>query len=202
MLKKLLKGFTFTELMIAMSLNSILFVALTSVFITGLDHYNTIFNANLLHAQLQAAMDTIAADVRRAGYWSLASSIAGTHSNTNPFMSATTDISVGSSNSCILFAYDHTNSGALPSISSSYDDLRYGYRLINSAIQSRPWGATYSCSAAATNWINITDTNIVTISTLNFAMTNQVVTSGSHSITVRNIIITLTGYLTSTPTVT
>lgn len=202
MLKKLMKGFTFTELIIAMGLNGFLFVALASVFVAGLNHYHTIFQTNLLHTQLQAAMDVMAADIRRAGYWSLASSIAGSHSNTNPFMSVTTDVSINGSNNCVLFAYDHTNSGSLPSISTSYDDLRYGYRLNSNAVQSRPWGATYACTAAANNWTNITDTNLVTIGTLTFALTNQVVTSGLHTITVRNITITLSGSLLAEPTIT
>jgi prepilin peptidase dependent protein B len=203
MLKKLLlKGFTITELMIAMSLNGLLLVALISVFASGLHHYNTIFETNLLHTQLQTTMKIIAADLRRAGYWSQASSIIGTHNNTNPFMTSSTDISINSTNTCILFTYDHTNTGTLPSISSSYDDLRYGYRLNNSAIQSRPWGATFNCNAPAGDWSNITDVNLTNITALTFALNTQVVSSGSHTITVRDVTVTLTGSLKNDSSIT
>lgn len=195
-------GFTFTELMIALSINGFIFVALIAIFVSGLTHYNSAFQTNQLYTELHAAMDTMVNDIRRAGYWSLASSIIGSHSNTNPFMAAGTDLTLGSGNTCILFTYDHTNSGALPAISSSSDDLRYGYRLSGGAIQSRPWGSTFACTAAANNWTNITDTNVITISNLNFALSSQVVTSGSHTITIRYITITLTGYLKSNSAIT
>lgn len=186
-------GFTFTELMIAMALNGFLFVAIVAIFVAGLTHYNTIFQTNELYTQLHAAMDVMVADIRRAGYWSNASTIIGTSSNTNPFMAAGTDISVGTGNNCILLTYDHTNSGSLPAISSTYDDLRYGYRLNGGAVQSRPWGATFACTAAATNWTNITDTNVINVTTLSFTLSTQVITEGAHTITVRYVTITLTG---------
>lgn len=194
-LKTWASGFTFVELMIAMAINGFLFVALIAIFVSGLTHYNTIYQTNALYTQLHAAMDIMITDIRRSGYWSQASTIIGTHSNTNPFMAAGTDLSIGAGNNCILFTYDRTNAGTLPAISSSSDDLRYGYRLSGGAIQSRPWGATFACNAAAGNWTNITDTNVVTISNLNFTLTSQVLTSGGHSITVRNVTISLTGTL-------
>lgn len=191
------QGFTFTELMIALSINGFIFVALIAIFISGLTHYNSAFQMNQLYTELHAAMDTMINDIRRAGYWSQASSIIGTHSNTNPFMASGADISTNASNNCILFTYDHTNAGALPTISSSIDDLRYGYRLSGSAVQSRPWGATFACTAASGNWTNITDTNVINVTALNFALSTQVVTVGSHTITIRYVTITLTGSLVS-----
>ncbi len=204
MLKNLRKidGFTFTELMIALTINGFIFVALIAIFVAGLTHYNTVFQTNQLYTQLHAAMDVMIADLRRAGYWSQASTIVGSSSNTNPFMASGADLSVGTGNNCILLTYDHTNSGTLPSVSSSYDDLRYGYRLSGGAVQSRPWGATFSCTAAATNWTNITDTNVMTVSNLNFVLSTQVITVGSHTITIRYVTVTLTGNLNSNTAVT
>jgi len=200
MLKRL--GFTFTELLIALLLSSLLLVALIYTFVSGLTNYNTLFKTNLLYTQLHAAMDVMVADIRRAGYWSQASTMIGSNANTNPFMSATTDISLGNSNTCILFAYDHTNSGTLPAISTSIDDLRYGYRLNGGAVQSRPWGANFSCSAAANNWTNITDPTVINVTTLNFALSTQVITVSTHTMTVRDITITLTGSLVSNSAIT
>jgi len=191
-------GFTFTELLIALSINGFIFVALVAVFVSGLTHYNSVFQMNQLYTELHAAMDSMAMDLRRAGYWSQASSIIGSNANTNPFMvTGTTDLTLNGANNCILFTYDRTNTGSLPSISSSTDDLRYGYRLSGGAVQSRPWGATFTCSAAAGNWTNITDPNVITVSNLNFALSTQVVTVGSHTMTIRFITITLSGALVS-----
>lgn len=195
------KGFTFTELMIAMSLNSFLFVALIAIFVAGLTHYNTIFQTNLLYTQMHSAMDLMITDIRRAGYWSLASSMIGTNANTNPFQASGNDVSIGSGNNCILFTYDHTNAGSLPTISASYDDLRYGYRLSSGAIQSRPAGAVFACNAAANNWTNITDPNAINISNLNFSLSSQVITVGSHAITIRYITISLTGSVVGNSTI-
>lgn len=195
-------GFTLTELMIALSLNGFLIVGLIAAFVSGLTHYNTTYSTNQLDVQLHAAMDSMVSDIRRAGYWSLSSSIIGSHANTNPFMTSSTDITIGSGNNCILVTYDHTNTGALPAISSSVDDCRYGYRLSGGAVQSRPWGAPFACNASASSWTNITDPNTVNISVLNFAQSTQVVTGAGHTITIRYVTITLTGSLVTNSTIT
>lgn len=199
------KGFTLVELMIALVINMIVLAALISIFVYNLQAYRKILNVNRLHQELQTAMNVMASDIRRAGYWANASNDIGLDQNNNPFMASGADISVGGTgNSCILFTYDHDQNGSLPSIGSSSDDERYGYRLSNQALQSRPWGATFSCAAAANNWNNITDTNVIQITALTFTLTTQTITTGpaTAGITLRSVDISMTGRLTSDTSVT
>lgn len=197
-------GFTLVELMIALSLNLIVVVALLGIFVTNLNHYRSVLNTNLLYQQLQTAMDIMTSDIRRAGYWANAKNDAHLDQNNNPFMASGLDVSVPAGNTCILFSYDHNDNGSLPSITSSSDDERYGYRLSGGAIQTRPWGASFSCTAAASAWENMTDTNVITITALTFTLTTQTISTGpgTAGITLRSVDISITGQLVSDSTVT
>lgn len=199
-----LKGFTITELLVALSLNIVVLAALISIFIANLNHYKNMLNTNRLHQQLQMDMDIMTADIRRAGYWANAPNDLHLNQNNNPFMAGGTDITTGASNTCILFTYDHDNNGALPSIGSGSDDERYGYRLSGQVLQSRPWGASFSCAASASAWENMTDSNFIQITALTFSLTTQTITTGpgSAGIILRSVDITLTGRLTSDNTIT
>ncbi|MDR3491228.1 MAG: prepilin-type N-terminal cleavage/methylation domain-containing protein [Gammaproteobacteria bacterium] len=194
-------GFTLPELLVALVVNAILFTALISIFIVNITHYNTIIKVNRLNQQLQATMQLMVNDIRRAGYWANANNDIGTNQNNNPFMASGVDLTIGASNTCILFAYDKNSSGTLPSIGSSSDDERYGYRLTGNAVQSRPWGASFNCTG--TDWENVTDPNLVTVTALTFTLTTQNMSAGGTStISLRSVDITLTGQLTDDATVT
>lgn len=195
-------GFTLSEMMIALVVNSILFLALIGIFVADLEHYRKVINANRLQQQLQGVMDIMASDIRRAGYWGNASSDLDTNQNNNPFMASGIDLAI--SGSCILFAYDKNSDGVLPAISSAYDDERYGYRLTAQAIQARPPGAPFSCAASSSSWENLTDTKIINITNLTFGLTTKTVTTGPGTIGIimRSIDITITGQLVSDATIT
>jgi prepilin peptidase dependent protein B len=197
-------GFTLTELVIALAVNIIVLVALISIFVANLQHYHKVINSNRLYQQLQSTMDIMSSDIRRAGYWANATNDLNLDQNNNPFMTAATDISVPAGNTCILFAYDHDKNGTLPSISVNYDDERYGYRVNNQILQSRPWGATFACNAAANNWENISDSNVIQVTNLTFTLNTQTIATGpgTAGITIRSVDITLTGQLTSDTSVT
>jgi prepilin peptidase dependent protein B len=198
-------GFTFTEMLVALAINGFILSALAAVFIGNLNHYTKSININRLNQQLDSAINLMANDLRRAGYWANANSDVGAGTNNNPFVvTGTTDIQTNGTNNCILFTYDHDSNSALPSISASYDDERYGYRLMSGALQTRPPGATFSCTAAAGNWENVTDPNFVTITALTFTITTRTLTTGpgSRGLALRSVDISLTGRLTSDSTVT
>jgi len=197
-------GFTLIELMIALVINTLLISGLVAVFVANLNHYNKVISTNRLNQQLEATLELIANDIRRAGYWANAKNDVGTHQNNNPFMASGVDVTVNGSNNCILFAYDHDNNGALPAISSSYDDERYGYRLSGEAIQARPPGSAYDCNVAATAWENVIDTNLVRITGLTFTLTQQTVTTGpgTKGLTMRSVDVSITGQLTDDATIT
>lgn len=198
------QGLTLIELMIAMAINLLLLLALTSMFSSNVGHFNQVNKSDLLKQQLQSAMQMMVNDIRRAGYWANASNDIGTGQNTNPFMAAGTDIAVNGSNNCILFSYDYNKDGSLPSITNSSDDERYGFRLLNNAVQARPPGAAFDCTASANAWENMTDTNLITVTALTFTLNTTSVPIGAASKTVkiRSVDITLTGQLVSDATVT
>jgi prepilin peptidase dependent protein B len=199
-------GFTLMELMVALVINVMIFASLLAIFIANLQHHMTAISVNRLNQQLQAAMELMTTDIRRAGYWANASTNLNTDTNTNPFQSTVsgTDLTIGGTgNSCILLTYDHNKNGVLPSVSTTSDDERYGYRLNGTALQERPWGASFSCGAGSTAWENVTDATI-TITALSFTLTSQSVATGlgSSAILQRSIDISLTGQLTSNSAIT
>jgi len=195
-------GFTLVEILIALVINILLLLALTSLFSSAVNHYNKISNVNLLNQQLQAAMQVMVNDIRRAGYWGNAQNDVGTHTNNNPFQVAATDVTV--TGSCILFSYDYNSDGSIPTITSASDDERYGFRLNSSILQARPRGATFDCAAAASAWENVSNPTIITITGLTFTLNSTTVPSGavSNSLRIRSVDISLTGQLATDATVT
>lgn len=197
-------GFTLVETMIALVANLVLFAGLMLLLNKNLEHYEQTTNTNRLHEQLQSAMQIITSDIRRAGYWGNAKNDVGTGQNNNPFVTATTNISINASGNCILLSYDRNSDGSIPAISSATDDERYGYRLNNGAIQARPAGALFDCAASSTSWENMTDPTIITITTLTFTPTNITLTTGpgTRGIVIRSVDVVITGQLVNNTSVT
>lgn len=192
-------GFTLIEVMIALVINSILLLGVVDIFIANLEHYRKVIGVGQLNEQLQSAMYSMSSEIRRAGYSGTASNDIGTHTNNNAFQAGGTDIAV-TGGSCILFTYDVDGNGSLPAISSAVDDERYGFRLNNGAIQVRPAGATFACNAASSNWENMTDPTVITITNLSFTLNQTTVSSGL--LVIRSVDISVTGQLVSDTSVT
>lgn len=195
MLKKNVRGYSLVEMLVALTITALLIAVFVSMFSSAIQRNKQALNTARLDQSMQAALSLMSADIRRAGFWGNA--IAGLHtgSNPNPFNGA--DISISGGN-CILLSYDQNGDGSLPSVGAGTDDERYGYRLLNNAIQARPSGASYSCGASANAWENVTDANVLRITALSFVQTNRVVLINSPataSMTVRSVLITLTGQL-------
>ena len=197
------KGFTLIELMVALVINALIFIFLIGIFANNLTHYNLTLNTNRLNQQLEEIMQIMTFDIRRAGYWANASSNVGTNTNTNPFQNASGGTDIAVNGSCLTFTYDHNSNGSLPGTSTTSDDERYGYRLNNGFIQTRPWGASFNCAASANVWENMNDASI-TITTLTFTLNSYTLTTGpgAQGITQRSVDIVLTGNLTSNPAIT
>jgi type II secretory pathway component PulJ len=196
-------GFSLVEMLVALVINVILIFALVTVFSSNIGHYNKVSGSDVLMQQLESALQLMTTDIRRAGYWSNASNDIGTGQNNNPFMASGTDISVNGANNCILFTYDHNGTGTLPSISGTSEDDRYGYRLNGQTLQTRPFGASFSCDAPASAWENVTNPAIVQISNLVFTLTTTTTPVGatSNRIILRSVDISITGQLATDSTV-
>lgn len=192
-------GFTLIELMIALAINLILFGGLIMVFISNINHYKTSINVNRLNQQMQTAMLIMSSEIRRAGYWANAQNDLGSSTNNNPFMASGADITTGNSGSCILFTYDRDGNGSVSAISATTDDEHYGFRLSGQILQTRAYGAAFDCSAAATAWDNITDSNVIQVTSLTFTLNQSTVTTGpgNKGITIRSVDISMTARLTS-----
>lgn len=205
-LKKRLKqkGFTLTELLVTLTINLLLFSALITVFLANIGYYRKSVNSNRLNQQMQSAMTIMANDIRRAGYWGNAKNDINSDANNNPFMATGADISVNAGGDCILLTYDRNNDGTLPSITSASDDERYGYRLSNQTLQTRPPGAPFDCGTAANNWEDMTQSNFIQVTALSFTLNTSTLNPGpgTRSLLIRSVDISMTARLTNDPSIT
>lgn len=203
--RKRIAGFTLIELMIALALNALLFSGLLAIFIANLNHYHKTLDYDRFNQQLQTAMSLMANEIRRAGYYANAYSDIGLDQNNNPFVvTGTTDISINAANNCILFSYDQNKDGTLPTISTAYDDERYGFRLSGQTLQARPPGSNFSCTATTSSWENMTDPAFIQITALSFTLNSNTVTTGpgTKGLQMRSVDISITGTLTNDTSVT
>lgn len=189
-------GFTLMELIISLAISVVLMSGVLAIFVNMIKHSRGTIEAGRLDRELHSVSALMATDIRRAGYWAQAET-----SSSNPFMvTGSTDLSINGANDCILLTYDHDGDGALPAISGGIDDERYGYRKNGNAIQFRPRGSTFDCTASAANWTNLTDTNAVTITAFNIVKNEDDIDldgagPGTEKMTIRSITITITGEL-------
>lgn len=197
-------GFTFTELMVALAINSILFAAITTIFLSNLNHYHDMINKTRLDQEMQIAMNLMSRDIRRAGYWGNAYTDLNSTMNNNPFVASGTDLTTGLAGACILLTYDRNSDGSVAGVSSTINDEHYGYRLNGTTLQGRPPGAAYDCSAAASSWDNMTDPGVVEITALSFTINTSTVTvgPGTKGLAIRSVTINMTGRLANDTSVT
>lgn len=164
-----------------------------ALFTTAIIHNRKSIEFAHLNKTLSMVLSSMTKDIQRAGYWEQAET-----SNSNPFMvTGSTDITVNATNNCILLTYDADNDGSLPAISSAIDDERYGYRLQNNVIQSRPHGAAFSCTAPSTSWVDLTDPNMITVTQFNVVLNaNTVDIDGTGpTLSIRNVTVTISAQL-------
>ena len=114
------------------------------------------------------------------------------------------DVATGAASApgnCILYTYDRDADGALSDGTNATDE-RYGIRLNNNAIEiwTGSGAGEHICNGDAADWESITDTNITSITQLEFSLTNQSMTiSGNSTLTVRDVVIELGAQLGDDP---
>lgn len=193
------RGASLVELMITLAVSLFILAGMLTVAVNAMQSNRENLQIVRLDQELRTVMEIMGNQIQRAGYWANASNDLFNNTNTNPFMAAGNDLTIPSA-SCILFTYDRNNDGALPALNSGTDDERYGFRLNGGAVQSRIVGAAFDCAAAASAWENLTDTNAVTISNLQFTTIpstgyQAVNVGGTSTVTVRAVRISITGNL-------
>jgi prepilin peptidase dependent protein B len=223
-------GYTLIEIMIALALGLIVIGSTMAIYISTIKGSSDTVKAARLNHDLESVMALMINDIRRAGYWGGAK--VGANSNNNPFTSETgdmtniqvrnlaeptDDVTLGD---CILYSYDANADSAVN------NNERYGFRLKNGTINMRLSGESAdpaTCDGDDDTWEeNITGDQIY-ITLLTFDLSNSKCENVTASTTfnsrcadvpsgnlntddqiveTRQVTITLSGRLTSDPTVT
>jgi prepilin peptidase dependent protein B len=111
----------------------------------------------------------ITADLQRAGYHPLtAQMLESPNSFINPFANSLTTSAYAkeAENSCITYAYDQNQNGQLDNTDGNEN---YGFRLKKKAIEMRMAG--WTCEQ--NGWHDLTDTSVITVTELYFAIQTQ-----------------------------
>lgn len=161
------RGVSLVELMIAMALGLGSLSIIASVIGYGIGTNAKLLANSRLNEEINAIGSLITKDVKRAGYSAAtAALVTDPAASPSPFANS---VMVSQHpdevpNSCIVFAYDRNSNGVLDTAGTIEN---YGYRLRNGAVEIRMAGA----GCAEGGWQNLTDTDIVSITGLNFDLT-------------------------------
>lgn len=169
------RGITLIELMISLTIGLFVLAAASSVYLTTVINSGSSISASRLNQELMTLMNVMVQDIRRAGYWREAASDPAK----NPFNtmdvtalavrpSIVDPIGTASSGQCILYAYDANDSGAMD------NEELVGFRLNSGVVQMRLSGDVETnsrhdhCDDPDDDWRDITDGNLVNITSLTF----------------------------------
>jgi len=199
-------GFTLIELMIAMLIGLIVMAATITIYIITIQGSSNTVKSARLNQDLSVAMLIMTNDVRRSGYWGGA--ITGANLTTNPFTDVMVrDIGAATgalSGNCITYTYDEDAWGAGydPDVDSTAPAASeyYGFRLTNGAIQIKTSGTTSLAPACADGvWVNLTDVDQFTVTSLLFELTadNTATNSSGNTVIARQIEISIDGEVES-----
>lgn len=196
MLKRRQLGLSLVEFMVGSAIGLFLALALMTVLANSVTSYTKTQKLARLNQEMRAAMDLMAREIRRAGYWGSpapygSGALAGVGFGAgydNPF--ATLDVATAG---CIRFSYDNNGDGSL---GTSAPDERFAFALDSGRVLMRSGnGATgWDCSAAASNaWEPLTDNRSTTYTVLSFelAESDKIYVSGSTGPNLRTRYVTI-----------
>lgn len=195
------RGSTVLEVLIGLSLGAFIIASSIGMMYGILRSNVDTLRVTRLEHELRTAINLMAGDIRRTGFWGNAISDIDTNANNNPFLTGGNELQVSAN--CILFSYDTNNDGSIPALDTDPEDERYGFRLVNNTVQSRPAShGTLDCSDGDDEWENITNNDLVNITNLTFTLNSQSMDidgagAGTATIGVRRVDISITGALTS-----
>ena len=186
-------GFGLIELMVSLVIGMVVVGGVLAMFVSSLGSNSSQMKMSRLNNELRMAMTSITRDMRRAGYhnWTDAQLIAGVYKTSGAGKTSPQPefiITAGTVNDEINVSYDE-NSNSL------YDTESYGFRFLNSTIETR---------IGSGNWSSIIDTNAIEITA--FSITNlspaPITPLGATStVTISLYSITISGRLKSDTTV-
>lgn len=189
-------GLSLIELMIGIALGLVLMTGLLIYFTTSLSTNRFAYQNSRLNQELNAVMEMMVRDIRRAGYWGAAQDGIGnpTAYSANAFISniGTNDGGIDTSTAgCILYKYDRNDDGTLQ------DNEKMGFRISSNQVEIRSAGSGHECGSTSNTWEAITDANTIKIDSLTFNKTHISTDLSTGKACTRNIEIKLTGSLIS-----
>lgn len=147
------RGMTLIELMISIVLGLLILSAATAMTVKSLAMNTETLASARLNQELDSIIHVMVNDIRRAGYSGGLFDFADNE-----------DLNIVSS-SCVLYAYDANENGALDNTE------KLGFKLVNSEVQMRTdcaAGATCATDCTTGTWSALNETDMTTITSLTF----------------------------------
>lgn len=174
-------GFTLTELMITVALS---LSVISSVMVGYLGTYSgsmSTLNSSKLNQEMSALMSLMIADIRRAGFdgavapgdlptANVFNTIDNTALEVFDSMNSNTQVAATGSGSCIVYTYDADQDGTVDATEL------IGFRLNAGVVQMRTVGNVAdpdTCASANNTWTDLTDSDFITVTTLNFDLSGS-----------------------------
>jgi prepilin peptidase dependent protein B len=177
------QGLSLIELMIGLVIGMIVIAGVMNIYLSTVVSSADTLKQSKLNQELTTLMSVMSSDIMRAG-------VTGTLNYTSPQSNAFNQVddtalevidSVASNTqvtfansatggSCVVYAYDRDLDGTVD------DSDVLGFRLNNGAVEMRQQGVGVnhdSCATADGTWLPVTDSRVITITTLNFAFNNS-----------------------------
>jgi type IV pilus assembly protein PilW len=157
-------GLSLIELMVGLTVGLIVLSGVISIYIATITSSADTLKAAKLNQELSSALAIMVSDIRRAGYWGL----AAPDDLNNPFMTATTNIDILNTKTCILYTHDLDSNGTV-SPTTEY----FGFKLSTDKIQMRTGTGTTTADCTDGDWEDITNNKNVEITSVVFSTTGS-----------------------------
>ncbi|MCL6264418.1 hypothetical protein [Craterilacuibacter sp. RT1T] len=153
------RGFSLLDLMLGITLALIVLAGVGALYVVQVRSSSTTLKTLRLNADLQAMMDVMTAELRRAGYWHAQAASAPL---TNPFSSGMDNLDAATP-ACVRYSYDRDSNGQISA------DERLGFKLqtvagVKSLRMKTSGSASLLCSSG--NWESLSDGALMAVDTL------------------------------------
>ena len=190
------KGFTLIELMVAMVVGLLVAGVAMAMYVSLIRANSTSIQVARLTQALQASLDVMERDLRRAGYMANAISSSLDTTLVNPATFIITDLQRVSAAAplfdCVLVRYDSNADGAL---SGTNEIIGYRYNGTSQAIEFKSWNTAATqqserCTDTGTAWEAITNNGFTLVTNLSFEISPS---TGASTQGQRQVTITIDG---------
>ncbi|RDV29320.1 prepilin cleavage protein [Alteromonas aestuariivivens] len=177
-------GVTLMELLISLALGASALVAVASLIGYGIGTNANLIASARLNEEVSSVLSLMQRDIRRAGYsGATVATVADPAGSPSAFSDSlqVSEFTGEAADSCVLFSYDADGDGVLD---GGVNGDSFGYRLNNQQIEMRQNGS----DCEATDWLDLTDSGVINVTGLNFALTETVesnVTTTTMTITLQ-----------------